>query len=504
MSRAGRQWVLEDRGSEMSGARRGTRVTITGRAAIGLPGRTPRRVATLLGLFLALTALAATLAAASASAAECYSGGSRCPGLAEDQHLTDADGIVMPTTTTYFVYWDPKGAPAYPAKYKSGIKTFFKGLEHDNGTDQNFYSVLTQYGVKYETHLGKTITDKDPYPAETSECSSRPSTPCISLVQIQAELKSLVKDNKLPGQVTEHGQESFFGPTKAYFILLPPGVSACDASREEVNAQGQKVRHGGLGCSGVQYCSLHDYSLVPTDELEDLPYAVLAYLPGIKGCEDPQRPNGTVDDELVVMEHEFAEMITDPFLTGWLEFADRRNRRGRGHLPGRPMGSSKSVVRRKNEVGHGAWHGPQRRALQPADRRPLLLPSAALQRRDGNVRAAQGASTGGERARARERLNRGRHEGNDHGPELREPDRHERVVREIGGERIHGELPDLDHGGYPRVHEHGRRGSQAHQLRRHERRHERGRLHIRSEIGRGGACADGALFRWGDGLTGCR
>ncbi len=278
----------------MSGSQRGTRVTITGRSAIGLTGRPPRRVSAFLGLFIALTALAAAFAAASASAAECYSGNSRCGGLAPLQHLNDQDGIVMPTTTTYFVYWDPKGAPAYPAKYKSGIKTFFKGLEHDNGTDQNFYSVLTQYGVKYETHLGKTITDKDPYPAETSECSSRPSTPCISLVQIQAELKSLVKDKKLPGQVTEHGQESFFGPTKAYFILLPPGVSACDATREEVNGQGEKFVHGGLGCSGVQYCSLHGYSLVPTDELEDLPYAVMPYLPGIKGCEDPQHPNGTV------------------------------------------------------------------------------------------------------------------------------------------------------------------------------------------------------------------
>jgi hypothetical protein len=132
----------------------------------------------------------------------------------------------MPTTTTYFVYWDPKGAPAFPAGYKSAITAFFKGLAHDNGTDKNFYSVLTQYGLKYETHLGKAITDKHPYPAESSECAERPSTPCVSDVQIKAELGGLVKEHKLPGQVFEHDQSpAGEGPTHSYFVLLPPGVS---------------------------------------------------------------------------------------------------------------------------------------------------------------------------------------------------------------------------------------------------------------------------------------
>jgi hypothetical protein len=255
----------------------------------------------------------ATLGAANASAYECYSGMPN-PGECELQPLREQSPQVMPTTTTYFVYWDPKAAPSFPAGYASGIKTFFKGLEHDNGTDQNFYSVLAQYGVKYETHFGKAITDKDPYPAESSECAERPSSPCVSLVQIKEELRSLVREHKLPGQAFEPGQ---LAATHSYFVLLPPGVSACDATREEVGPFGQKEHHVGVGCSSVRYCGLHDDNFNPGDELEDLPYAVMPYLPGVKGCEVTQHPNGISDGELQVMEHEFAEMITDPFATGW-------------------------------------------------------------------------------------------------------------------------------------------------------------------------------------------
>ncbi len=226
----------------------------------------------------------------------------------------------MPTTTTYFVYWDPKGAPAFPAGYESGIKAFFKGLEHDNGTDQNFYSVLTQYGVKYETHFGKAITDKDPYPAEEAAACAEPSSrPCISLVQIKAELRGLVKEHKLPGQVFEHDQlPAGEGPTHSYFVLLPPGVSTCDSTYKYVDESGGEQTHVSVGCSDKQYCSLHDFVIDLHELAESVAYAVLPYLTSAAGCEDPQHPNGISDGELQVVEHEFAEMITDPYATGWV------------------------------------------------------------------------------------------------------------------------------------------------------------------------------------------
>lgn len=295
----------------MSGSQRGSRFTIAARTTVTLPGWGPRRFAAGLGLLVALAALMATLGAATASAYECYSGYPNCKGQGELQHLVQgAPGTpdsVMPTTTTYFVYWAPNGAPAFPAKYESGIKTFFKGIEHDNGTDQNFYSVLTQYGVKYETHVGKAINDKNPYPAESPDCSSSegapPSKPCVSVRQITAELTGLVKENKLAGQAFEAGQAKH-----VYFVLLPPGVSVCDGSYSG---------HSSVGCSSRQFCAYHSFHFGGTETAEDVPFAMMPYLPGTKGCEDPQQPNGVNESEFAVLEHEFAEMITDPFGIGW-------------------------------------------------------------------------------------------------------------------------------------------------------------------------------------------
>src|SRR5664279_341089 len=158
----------------MSGSRKSIGCTISDQAAEAPRGGSPRRFAAGLGLLVALAALMATVGAVNASALECYSGSPECSTHGHQQPLVPNSRLVMPTTTTYFVYWDPKGAPAFPAGYQSAITAFFKGLEHDNGTDQNFYSVLTQYGLKYETHFGTAFADKDPYPAETSECAARP------------------------------------------------------------------------------------------------------------------------------------------------------------------------------------------------------------------------------------------------------------------------------------------------------------------------------------------
>jgi hypothetical protein len=282
---------------------------IANRPAVMLAGGSPRRFAAGLGLLVALAALMATLGAANASAYECYSGMVN-PGECNLQPLKSIGHDVVPTTTTYFVYWDPKGAPRFPAGYASGIKTFFKGLEHDNGTDQNFYSVLTQYRATYETHVGKAITDKHPYPAEPSDCDFRPSSPCVSFVQIGEELSGLVRENKLPGQHFEPGQSYSAEPTHSYFVLLPPGVSICD---------GDRSGHVAIGCSSRNFCSYHDHAFIKGDpeSAENLVWAGMPYLPGITGCETPQHPNGPVDSELNVMEHEFAEMITDPLSDGW-------------------------------------------------------------------------------------------------------------------------------------------------------------------------------------------
>ncbi len=286
-------------------------------AVAARPAGSRRRFALLgLGLFAALAVLASSLGAASASAYECYSGNPNI-GLCSLQHLIqpggDSSAYVMPTTTTSFVYWQPKGAPAFPKGYETAVTDFFKGLEQENGGDQNFYSVLTQYGVNDKTHFGKAIKDKDPYPAESSGCDlAEPaplSRPCISVLQVTAEIKELVKTHKLPEQRNEAGQ---FEATNTFFVMLPPGVSVCD-----YNYETHGVFHTSIGCSGVQFCAYHEYSVNFSEEDESPVWAVMPYLPVVKGCEDPQHPNSVYEDEFPPLEHEFAEMATDPYALGW-------------------------------------------------------------------------------------------------------------------------------------------------------------------------------------------
>jgi IPT/TIG domain-containing protein len=282
----------------------------------------------------ALAFVVLAVVTASASATECYSGSPACANYGRFQPLVFGGQTVMPTTTTYFVYWDPKGAPAFPAGYESGITTYFKGLEHDDGTDQNFYSVLTQYygpsdtaadHVKYETHFGKALTDKDAYPAETEECANRVTSPCIGQVQIEGELGHLIKAKKLPAEFKPGGY-AYGGeqPRTTYFVLLPPGVSTCESRLEG---------GGPNGCSQSVLCSYHTSSILGLNHGESESrkeellspsyegpetFAIVPYNVG-NACDGGQHPNGISDGALDSgMVHEFAEMITDPYGDSWL------------------------------------------------------------------------------------------------------------------------------------------------------------------------------------------
>ena len=268
---------------------------------------------------------ATSIRPALAPAPECYPDTSNIDCVnASEEPLVWGLGPVMPSTTTYFIYWDPKGASAFPAGYASGIKTYFKGLAKENGSDQNQYSILTQYygqkgginteeNVRYETHLGKAITDKDPYPAEQpAECEGRLTTPCISDSQIEAEIGHLITANKLPPEFKPGGLEGSEPFHIAYFVLLPPGVSACWQADN---------------CSGVQFCGYHSYSKLKGSPgaYEGLDvYAVQPYGAGNAGCDNGQHPNGISDAAVPVMVHELSEMITDPYKGGWINSSTRR------------------------------------------------------------------------------------------------------------------------------------------------------------------------------------
>lgn len=252
----------------------------------------------------------------SSPAIECF-GPEACGYSAEQQPLRFFGLGVMPTTTDYLIYWDPASVPFhYAPGYSSGITKFFKGLEHDNGTDQNFYSALTQYGLSYETHVGKSLKVKDPYPAPTSTCEwEAVASLCLTPAQIGAEIVKLIKAHKLPQEYSSlQAAEAEPNPHNAYFVVLPPGVFTCIPT---------------LGCnagSRAQFCAYHGLTEAGDAELEGSEpfdgfdvYAVQPYVDQQTGCDYGQHPNGVSDSALSGgMVHEFAEMITDPLGSGWL------------------------------------------------------------------------------------------------------------------------------------------------------------------------------------------
>jgi hypothetical protein len=207
-------------------------------------------------------------------------------------------GPIMPSNTNYAFYWDPSGAPSYPAAYQSGLNTFFEDLAHDSGGLQNVDSVATQYNdsagefANYDSHFAGAILDTDPYPA--NGCVR--ATICLTDAQLRAELKSYIKAHGLPHDLTHE-----------YFLLTPPGVEDCfEASGVECSA----------GTTRPVYCAYHGFINVSVGPIV---YANDPYVTGVEGCDDGEHPNNKPSDGALQggLSHEHNESITDPELNAW-------------------------------------------------------------------------------------------------------------------------------------------------------------------------------------------
>jgi PKD domain/IPT/TIG domain len=202
-------------------------------------------------------------------------------------------GPVMPANTNYTFYWDPAGAPAYPAEYQSGINEYLENLAHDSGGHENTDSVSTQYNdaagafAAYNSHFAGAIIDTDPYPA--NGCTR--AKICLTDAQLQAELKSYITAHSLPHDLSHE-----------YFMLTPPGVESCfEASGQECSADSTKP----------VYCAYHGNIPLTGGEII---YADDPYVTGIEGCDDGNHPNNKPSDGALEggLSHEHNESITDP------------------------------------------------------------------------------------------------------------------------------------------------------------------------------------------------
>jgi PKD repeat protein len=214
-----------------------------------------------------------------------------------DQLFTNLDyngGRVMPSNTNYTVYWDPAGAPAYPADYRGGVDQYFSDLAHDSGSAGNVDSVSTQYNDRrgefaaYRSSFGGALLDTDPYPVN----GCKQATICLSDEQIVSELKSFIAARKLPVDLAHE-----------YFLLTPPKVANCfvEGTHEECSAGSKKP----------VYCAYHANA---PDAGAQLLYATDAYVTGNSSCDDGNHPNGLSSDGVIEggLSHEHNESLTDP------------------------------------------------------------------------------------------------------------------------------------------------------------------------------------------------
>lgn len=200
-------------------------------------------------------------------------------------------GPVMHSSTTFTIYWSPRGS-TWQSGYMGAVDGFFANVAADSGTGDNPYSTLMQYfdttgHVAYRSTFAGSYVDRSAFPSNGCPAYGAYAV-CLTDAQVTAEVHRITDQLDLP----EDG-------THAYFLLMPKNVGSC------INA-------AGTICAFTYYCAYHGYdgSLL----YASIPYAATLH----RGCGVPNGPNGNdADDTIDGASHEHREMIDDPYLTAW-------------------------------------------------------------------------------------------------------------------------------------------------------------------------------------------
>src|SRR5581483_3298963 len=230
----------------------------------------------------------------------------------------------MRTNKTYAIYWIPSGYSVSP-NYVSLINRYFTDVAADGGSNQNVYSVETQYydgtgPIAYSSTFGGYTIDTTPFPANAySSCGGPPK--CLSDTQLVTEINNVVA-----------AQGWVKNLTTQFFIFTPKNVGSCDAPGD---------------CSYSVFCAYHGYAggLIYANQ----PYAAAP------GC-DTDHPNGDDADATInVASHEHREAINDEHLDAWYDSAGYEGSDKCAWIFGAALGGS--VGSRYNQIinGHHYW-----------------------------------------------------------------------------------------------------------------------------------------------------
>ncbi len=212
-------------------------------------------------------------------------------------------GEVMPTNTTYAIYWVPSGFFFADPNYESLIDRYFTDVAAASGSQSNVYSVPTQYygtstTVQYQSTFGGAYVDTTAFPSPNN-CNDGGDAVCLTDLDLQAEIQRVLtlKD--------WHASTSTM-----FFVLTPNGVGSCfDGSDNQ--------------CTTNVFCAYHSDFIDQSGER--VIYANEPYAGTIQGCTGSKAgfgqqgfPNShDADATINTISHEHNEAISDPFGDAW-------------------------------------------------------------------------------------------------------------------------------------------------------------------------------------------
>ena len=211
-------------------------------------------------------------------------------------------GEVMPTNTTYAIYWVPTGF-SVSADYESLINRYFSDVAAASGTQSNVYSVAAQYygsstTVQYQSTFGGAYVDTTAFPSPNN-CDDSVDSVCLTDADLQAEIQRVL---------TLEGWHA--STSTMFFVLTPNGVGSCvDGSDSE--------------CTTNVFCAYHSDFIDQSGE--PVIYANEPYAGTIPGCTGSQvgfgqqgfPNNHDADATINTISHEHNEAISDPFGDAW-------------------------------------------------------------------------------------------------------------------------------------------------------------------------------------------
>jgi hypothetical protein len=244
-------------------------------------------------------------AAQTVQAARATPGARAASGPAQTASLGYEGGQVLHTNRTHAIFWEPAGSGlAYPEGYTAIVAQFFQNVAADSHLPTNTYGLTGQYTdasgpAVYDSTWGGEVLATDPLPNNTcaEPLGNGPGwSVCIDDEQMQSEIEHVIAADHLKT-----------GPNDIYFLIMPPGLGACESGGPADCALGGKT--------AGSFCGYHSV----TDNSRFL-YAVIPYNAQPGHCQSTNpRPNGNpVDPTLSTISHEQIETITDPYGDAWV------------------------------------------------------------------------------------------------------------------------------------------------------------------------------------------